>query len=200
MRLMQLGLQPAISRDKCRKLFFYREDIEALLSRLTTIPNGIEIRGSFWLGLRSTCERLKSPLRIHASGRTTRIEFASGITNVRMAILFCSIAATIRVGFLIKNRAQQALCSFLKSQIDSISREVGTRFKLMPQNKNQEPLILADCPHGKLFDQTTWPEIYNWVLEVFPKLLQAVKIRLEGFRYRREPVASIIAKGGLRAA
>lgn len=33
-RLIQLGLQPAISRDKCRKLFFYRKDIEALLSRL----------------------------------------------------------------------------------------------------------------------------------------------------------------------
>jgi AraC-like DNA-binding protein len=33
-RLIQLGLQPAISRDKCRKLFFYREDIETLLSRL----------------------------------------------------------------------------------------------------------------------------------------------------------------------
>ncbi len=33
-RLIRLGLQPAISRDKCRKLFFYREDIEPLLSRL----------------------------------------------------------------------------------------------------------------------------------------------------------------------
>lgn len=33
-RLIQLGLQPAISRDKCRKLFFYRKDVEALLSRL----------------------------------------------------------------------------------------------------------------------------------------------------------------------
>jgi hypothetical protein len=200
-RLMQLGLQPAISRDKCRKLFFYREDIDALLSRLTTIPTSNEIRGSFWLGLHNECQRLKSPLRIHARhGRTTRIDFASGITNVRLAILFSYVTSKIRVGFIIKNGAQRALRIFLESQIETISRDVGTRFELMPRNKNQEPLILADCPHGKLFDQTTWPEIYNWVLEVFPKLLQAVKIRLEGFRYRREPVASIIAKRGLRAA
>jgi len=35
-RLIQLGLQPAISRDRCRKLFFYRKDIKALLSRLAS--------------------------------------------------------------------------------------------------------------------------------------------------------------------
>jgi hypothetical protein len=198
-RLIQLGLEPAITR--CRKLFFYRDDVEALLSRLTKIPTGNEIRGSFWLGLQDTCARMKSSLRIRARhGSTARIEFASGITNVRLAILFSSVKAKIRVGFVIKNGAQRALRSFLKSQIDSISRDVGTRFKLMPRNKNQEPLILADCPHGKLFDQTTWPEIYNWVLKVFPKLLQAVKTRLEVFRYRREPAARTISKGGLRAA
>src|SRR6202011_1878819 len=133
-----------------------------------------------------------SPLRIHARHGRTRIEFASGITNVRLAILFSYVTSKIRVGFLIKYGAQRALRSFLKSQIDSISRDVGTRFKLIPRNKNQEPLILADCPRGKLFDQTTWPEIYKWVLEVFPKLLQAVKTRLEVFRYRREPAARII--------
>jgi Domain of unknown function (DUF4268) len=200
-RLVQLGLQPAIARDKCRKLFFYREDVEALLSRLTTIPTSNEIRGSFWLGLHNTCERIKSPLRIHARhGRTTRIQFASGVTHVRLVIMFSYGAANIRVGFLIKNGAQPALRIFLKNEIDSISRDVGTRFKPMPRSRNQESLILAGCPRGKLFDQATWPEIYDWVLEVFPKLLQAVKMRLKVFRYRREPVARMIAKGGLRAA
>jgi hypothetical protein len=198
-RLIQLGLKPAIT--ECRKLFFYRNDVEALLSRLTKIPTGNEIRGSFWLGLHNACEHMKSPLRIHAShGRSTRIEFASGVTNVRLVIVFSYVTSKVRVGFLVKNGAQRALRLFLKSQIGSISRDVGTRFKLIPRDKNQEPLILADCPHGKLFDQTTWPEIYNWVLKVFPKLLQAVQTRLEGFRYRREPVARIISKGGLRTA
>jgi hypothetical protein len=167
---------------------------------LTTIPTSDEIRGSFWLGLRNTCERTKSPLRIHAGHNARRIEFGSGITSVRLAILLSSESAKIRVGFVIKNGAQRTLRLYIHSQIGSISRDVGTRFKLVSRNKNQEPWILADCPHGKLSDQTTWPEIHNWVLEVFPKLLQAVKTRLEGFRYRREPVASIIAKRGLRAA
>jgi hypothetical protein len=196
-RLIQLGLQPAIS--KSQKLFFYREHVEALLSRLTTIPTSNEIRGSFWLGLQKTCERMKSPLRIHAGRNARSIEFGSGVKSVRLAILFSSERAKIRVGFVIKNGAQRTLRLFIQSQIGSISREVGTRFKLLPRNKNQEPWILADCPHGKLFDQTTWPEIHNWVLKIFPKLLQAVKTRLEGFRYRREPVAEIISKRGLRA-
>jgi hypothetical protein len=194
-RLVQLGLQPAITRDKCRKLFFYRNDVEALLSRLSKVPTSNEIRGSFWLRLRHASERMKSPVRIPARhGQSNRIEFASGITNVRLAILFYSATATIRIGFIIKNGAQRALRVFLNGQINSISRDVGTRFRLLPRNKSQEPYILADCPAESLFDQTTWPEIHNWVLEVFPRLLKALKTRLEGFRYRREPIASIIAK------
>ena len=78
-----------------------------------------------------------------------------------------------------KNGAQQALRLFPKSQIHRISRDVGVQ--LNPRTKNRDLMILADCPRGKLFDRTTWPEIYDWVIEIFPKLLQAAKSRLKDF-------------------
>jgi hypothetical protein len=47
--------------------------------------------------------------------------------------------------------------------------------------RQAHPMILTDCPREKLFDRTTWPEIYDWLLEIFPELLQAVQSRLKDF-------------------
>ncbi|QOG19129.1 hypothetical protein FOM02_19035 [Bradyrhizobium sp. SEMIA] len=178
-RLVQLGLQPAITRDKCRKYFFYRKDVEALLSRLSTIPTSEEIRASFWLGLHKKCQCAKSRLCIPArNGGPVRIELASGIPNVRLAILFSFTTSKIRVGFCFSKGTQQGLRVVLKSQIHRISRDVGIQF--VPRTKDQNLIILADCPRGKLFDRTTWPEIYDWILEICPKLLKAMHSRLKG--------------------
>jgi hypothetical protein len=182
-RLVQLGLQPAIKRDKCRKLFFYRKDVEALLSRSTTIPTNEEVRASFWLGLYNECQRVKSPLCIPARhGGPRRIEFASGIPNVSLAISFSFTRSTIRVGLCFRRGTRQALRLFLKSHVHRISRDIGIQSTPSPlprKTKSPNQLILADCPRGRLFDRATWPEIYDWVLEIFPKILDAMQSRLK---------------------
>jgi hypothetical protein len=183
-RLVQLGLQPAIKQDKCRKLFFYRKEVEALFSRLTTIPTNEEVRASFWLGLYNECQRVKSSLCIPARhGGPKSIEFASGIPHVKLLIFFSFTTSTIRVGLCFRKGAQQALRLFLKAEAHRIWRDIGLQSGPIPlprKTKSPHQLILADCPRGKLFDRTTWPEIYDWVLEILPKLLQAMQSRLKG--------------------
>ena len=107
--------------------------------------------------------------------------------SVTLAIIFASESGRIRLGFVIKSWARTGIKAFLHSEMAAIARESKIPLKWISGKKRQEQWILADCPHGKLFDQKTWPEIYRWATEGMTRLRPAVMKRLASFRFKRTP-------------